>query len=232
MASPARLPSPHRRESRSQVRRDIPAAQEELLLRQAAEGQTAAFTALVERHRGAVFRHALRMLQDSAEAEDVTQEILLAMHGALRDFRREARLSTWLYQVTRNRCLNRLQFLERRGWGRHRPWVDDVREMSPRHRRCLHDEMTAVLRRLERDEVRDLLGEAMSRLPDEQQQLLLLREVEELSYEEIARCTGLALGTVKSRLHRARAALCGRLLPHSARLLEFLLAPSQGASFA
>lgn len=200
--------------------RPLPAGDgaEEALAVRAAQGDTGAFDALVTLFGGRVFAVAFRILQDRAEAEDLAQEVFVALYHALPTFRGESKLSTWIYKITRNRCLNRLKFLKRRHVGSladiddpavARAAVDpDAEERG--HKRA--DQ------RLENVDVSRVLEEHLRALPEEQRTLVILRDLEDLSYEEIAEVTGLPLGTVKSRLHRARAELSARLAPHLDRL--------------
>jgi RNA polymerase sigma-70 factor (ECF subfamily) len=191
-------------------RRD--ATDEDGLAKAAAAGDAGAFDALVRRFAHRVFAVAARMLRDQGEAEDLTQEVFVALHRALPTFRGESKVSTWIYQITRNRCLNRLKFNKRRHVGRHAD-VDDpgvahlvVAEEPSRG----PDEAHA---RLARRDVSTVLEQHLRALPEEQRTLVILRDLEDLSYEEIADVTGLPLGTVKSRLHRARAELSRQLAP-------------------
>jgi RNA polymerase sigma-70 factor, ECF subfamily len=187
---------------------------EEALAERAAQGDGGAFDALVTLFSGRVFAVAFRMLGDRAEAEDLSQEVFVALYHALPTFRGESRLSTWIYRITRNRCLNRLKFLKRRHVGHHAD-IDD-----PAVARGVSDPETEVRgarapdKKLEGRELRDLLEKHLRDLPEEQRALVILRDLEDLSYEEIAEVTGLPLGTVKSRLHRARMELSHRLGPH------------------
>lgn len=187
---------------------------EEALAQRAASGDTGAFDALVTLFTSRVFAVAYRMLGDRAEAEDLSQEVFVALYHALPTFRGESRLSTWIYRITRNRCLNRLKFLKRRHIGAHAD-IDD-----PAVARGINDPATDTRgardpdKRLEGKELSTLLEQHLMNLPEEQRTLVILRDLEDLSYEEIAEITGLPLGTVKSRLHRARTELCAKVAPH------------------
>jgi RNA polymerase sigma-70 factor (ECF subfamily) len=186
---------------------------EEALAARAAAGDAAAFDALVTALSGRVFSVALRLLQDRGEAEDLAQEVFVALFHHLPEFRGESRLSTWVYRITKNRALNRLKFLKRRQHGIQAD-VDD-----PAVARGVADPDTQSGE--QKDPTRKLHGTALGRtleahllaLPEEQRLLVVLRDLEDLSYEEIVEMTGLPIGTVKSRLHRARAELAARLGP-------------------
>jgi RNA polymerase sigma-70 factor (ECF subfamily) len=179
------------------------------LAQKAASGDQRAFAQLVTLYQRRVFSVAVRMLGDTQEAEDVAQEVFVALHGALKGFRVESRLSTWIYRITRNHCLNRIKYLNRRGRramaaaGQDRDGEDTLQQVrSPG---------PSPARQLESSQDARALEAALQQLPHEQRLLVVLREVEQLSYEEMVQITGLPEGTIKSRLHRARAALLGAL---------------------
>jgi RNA polymerase sigma-70 factor (ECF subfamily) len=184
---------------------------EEALAQRAQSGDAGAFDALVTLLGGRVFAVAFRILGDRAEAEDIAQEVFVALYHHLPEFRGESRLSTWVYKITRNRCLNRLKFLKRRHVGSHAD-IDD-----PTVARIVADPDTGARqsrdpsKKLQTAELSSLLEGHLRALPEEQRTLVILRDLEDLSYDEIAEITGLPLGTVKSRLHRARAELAARL---------------------
>ncbi len=185
------------------------AGADEALAARAAAGDVSAFDALVALFSTRVFSVACRILRDRAEAEDLSQEVFVALHQALPNFRGESKLSTWIYRITRNRCLNRLKFLQRRHIGRLAD-VDD-----PALQRFVTDAHSDAnpTRRLENDALAKRLEAHLLELPSEQRTLVILRDLEDLSYEEIVEVTGLPLGTVKSRLHRARMQLAKQLSP-------------------
>jgi RNA polymerase sigma-70 factor (ECF subfamily) len=163
-------------------------------------GDPRAFEDLVRRYQHRVFGVALRMLQSPAEAEDIAQDVFLRVHRAIGTFRGDAKLSTWLYGITSNLCLNRLT--------------------SASRTRTRHDE-DAVMRApsdapdataaMERSEVEAALHQAITELPDERRIVVVLRDLEGLSYEEIAEALDLEVGTVRSRLHRARMDLKSKM---------------------
>jgi RNA polymerase sigma-70 factor (ECF subfamily) len=165
----------------------------------------AAFNAFVLRYQDRVFRVLLRMIGDRAEAEDLAQEVFISIFKAIESFRGDSQLSTWVYRVAANHCRNRLKYLARR----RRQLTDDFDEESVADAQSVTtpDRQGTPDRLLEARQTEALLEQGLSRLDDEQRELVVLREVEHLSYEEIMAITGLPEGTVKSRLHRARSAL-------------------------
>jgi RNA polymerase sigma-70 factor (ECF subfamily) len=163
-------------------------------------GDAPAFEELVMTYQHRVFGVALRMLGNRAEAEDVAQEAFVRAHRALGAFRGDAKLSTWLYAITSRLCLNRLASGERRMARQGEDALLRLSDAGPRP--------DAVL---ERRELETALGRAIAELPEDRRIVVVLRDLEGLSYEEIAQVLELELGTVRSRLHRARAELKEKL---------------------
>lgn len=175
---------------------------EKLFLRRLRHGDERAFGELVQKHQDRVFDLVYRMIGDREEALDLSQEVFVAIHAAVPRFRGESRLSTWIFRVAKNHCLNRLKYLSRRERGRSTE-ISDVPEAvlernAPSQR---PDEAVSVA------ETRTMVQKAIAQLDEEHRLLVVLRDVEGLSYHEIATITEQPEGTVKSRLHRARAAL-------------------------
>jgi len=149
----------------------------------------------------------VRMLSDREEAFDLTQEIFLSVHQNLDKFRADAKLSTWIFRIARNHCLNRLKYLKRRGRGRSDEYgeaneLSITESMGGSNR---PDEAVLAARE------KALVHRAIAELEEDQRSLVVLRDVEGLRYAEIMDITELPEGTVKSRLHRAREKLVGIL---------------------
>ncbi len=183
------------------------ATPEHLLIARLRRGEPAAFEHLVRQNQDRVYDFCVRMLADREEAFDLTQEIFMSVHKHLASFRADAKLTTWLYRVARNHCLNRLKHLKRRGRGR-------TEEYGEGNELAITDSMggsEAPDENLERKAGRALVHRAIEALDEEQRALVVLRDVEGLTYDEIMEITGLPEGTVKSRLHRAREKLAGIL---------------------
>jgi len=168
---------------------------DEALLSRARKGDGHAFSALVQRYERLVYRVAYRLLGDPDEADDAAQEVFVRLFDSLADFRGEARLSTWLYRATRNRCVSTLR--------RQRPVIslEEVEGTPPGN--GIDDPEEALLRQ----ETTDLVQRALGSLPEMYRTLMVLRHLEGLSYADIAEVTGLPVGRVKSRLFRARELL-------------------------
>jgi RNA polymerase sigma-70 factor (ECF subfamily) len=164
-------------------------------------GDTGAFESLVRLHQRRVFRLLLRMLGSREEAEDVSQETFLNLHRHGHRFRSEARFSTFVYRVAVNAALNR-----RRSLGRSRARHEGLAALQ-----AAGDEVPEGPRGPEDSaagrEVQDRVQAALRTLPESLRTALVLYDIEGLPYGEISRVLGVAEGTVKSRIHRARRAL-------------------------
>ena len=169
-------------------------------LRRLRSGEPLAFEALVRIYQHRVFGVALRMLGNAAEAEDVAQETFLRAHRALPEFRGEAKLSTWLYAIASRLCLTRL------GSGEHAAIRQDEGSIGR-----LAQDADGPDVALERSELETALHRAIAGLPDDRRIVIVLRDLEGLSYEEIGEALDLPAGTVRSRLHRARLDLREKL---------------------
>lgn len=156
-------------------------------------GEPGAFEELVRGYQHRVFSVALRMLGSAAEAEEVAQEVFLRVHRSVGEFRGEAKLSTWLYAIASRLCLNRLATPERRMMRRGEETL--LRLQAP---------TAGPGAVLERRELEAALSRAIAELPEDRRIVVVLRDLEGLSYEEIAAALDLEPGTVRSRLHRAR----------------------------
>jgi len=163
-------------------------------------GDPRAFEELVIAYQHRVFGVALRMLGSRAEAEEAAQEVFLRAHRAIADFRGDAKLSTWLYAIASRLCMNRLTSGERRLL---REGEETLARIPSGH--------ASPADELERSERDAALHRAIAELSDERRMVVVLRDLEGLSYEEIASALDLELGTVRSRLHRARMDLKEKL---------------------
>jgi len=161
------------------------------LVAAAQAGDRHAFEALVRRHQGAVYRVALRMLGSGADAEDATQEALVQAWRALSTFRGESAFSTWLYRIAINRCLK----------------VSASRQPMEALPDLLIDRDSDPAEAVVQSERLRALARGVLGLPLEQRAALVLRELEGLSYEQIAEALGVTVSAVKGRIHRARLGL-------------------------
>ncbi len=167
-----------------------------------------AFNELVTAYGRRVSALVLRMLGNRAEAEDLTQEVFVQVFKAIGSFRGESKLSTWIYRIAVNLCKNRSKYLR----VRHANEQDELEAVAERI--DLGDVQKSNVAHIERPDeamagrqVEKIVQDAILKIEPGFRECLILRDVEELSYEEIEEITGLAAGTVKSRIFRARAQL-------------------------
>lgn len=191
---------------------------DEELVRAAAAGSADAFEELVARYENKVYTLALRMCGGAEDARDVSQEAFLSAWRGLPSFRGEAGFATWLHRLTSNAAIDHLRRTRRqRGDVSLEDAALTVADGSPGPQAAA-----------EGLELREAVAAAMGRLSDGHRQILALREVEDCSYEEIAQALELDLGTVKSRLSRARSAL-RKILLESGNLSGYLPSKQTGA---
>ncbi len=186
---------------------------EKTLIRQVLDGDTEAFGGLVSLHEKQVYNLCLRMVNNPEDARDLTQEAFLKAWRSLQFYRSESSFSTWLYRLTSNLCIDHLRQQKRR------PAVsltmgeeEEPVELEVESSRPTPEEQ--VIHR----ESRWAIAAAMAQLEEEFRLILTLRVVEELSYEQIAAVTDLKVGTVKSRIARARTKLRKILLQNGNKL--------------
>lgn len=171
-------------------------------------GDRSAFDKLVLSHKDRVFNVCYRLLGDYEDASDCAQETFVKVYRSLKDFRFDASFSTWLFTIAVNTCRNKLNSAEYRRRKRMIP-IDDPPEGHERAKnvRELADPGPSPLAQLVEKERERLLQDAMDALPPDARAVVILRDVEGLSYEEIVLVTGYNMGTLKSKLARARQRL-------------------------
>jgi RNA polymerase sigma-70 factor, ECF subfamily len=167
-----------------------------------------AFNELVLTYERRVFALVFRMLGRRDEAEDLAQEVFVQVFKAIDQFRGESKLSTWIYRIAVNLCKNRTKYLSRR----HASDQDDLDAMADRApfssaKGVSVGDVGRPDELVEGMQLEVVVKRAIAQIEPDFREVLILRDVEDLSYEEIASVTGLADGTVKSRIHRARAQL-------------------------
>lgn len=183
----------------------------DLLVEAFREGKPGAFDAIVRTHQDRVYAFCLRMLADREDALDIAQEVFLSAYRNMAGFRGEASLSTWLLRIAANRSLNRIRQRATRAAREVmsiEPQEDGDSPFQPPGR-----EEDRPDRMMESRETRKILEAAIANLDEDSRMLVLLSDVEGFSYEELSEAVGIPLGTVKSRLHRARMALRKMLAP-------------------
>lgn len=179
------------------------ALSDEQLVAQVLCGHGADFEALVRRHQGPVYSFLLRMVRDPEEALDLSQEVFLKVFCSLERFDARFRFTTWMYRIASNAAIDQIR---RRRSGASVSLDEPIAEDRPRPRE-LAAPTPSPHQFLEACETHDHLEDALRRLPAEYRQVLLLRHGSGRRYDEIARITGLPLGTVKNRIFRAREKL-------------------------
>ena len=174
-------------------------------------GNTHAFDQLVLRYKDRIFNLCYRSLGDYQEAYDTAQEIFIKVYKNLQSFRGEASFLTWLYTIAGNTCKNRLKSLDYR-YRNKKVSLNDPHNQDGGNREVdIEDESESPLVVLEKKEKMKIIQGAIDSLPAEQKMVVVLRDIEGLSYDEIINITGHRLGTVKSKLSRARLILREKL---------------------
>jgi RNA polymerase sigma-70 factor (ECF subfamily) len=173
------------------------------LVQRCAAGEDDAFAELVAEHQRMVVQLAMNLLGDRDEALDLSQEVFLRVFRTIHRFRGQSSLRTWIYRIAINQARNRHRFWCRR----HRADQVSLDAHVASHGEFLCDGELGPDRLLAQKELATRLQSALDRLPFDQRTAIVLREIDGLSYEEIGFSLGVAIGTVKSRLTRARQAL-------------------------
>jgi len=181
--------------------------EELLLIRKVCSGDPSAFEPLVREHQRHVYALAFRVTGNEQDAQDVAQDAFLRAYTSLKDFRGDCRFSVWLYRLTGNLAIDFLRKSKRHSAVSLQQESDDGEEWEL----SLPDDAPSPEEQLTREETREQVREAMASLPERDRQILSLRELGGMSYEEIAEGLSLQIGTVKSRLNRARKKLCAAL---------------------
>ncbi len=179
------------------------------LVRRVQAGDQSAFNLLVLKYQHRVLKLVGRFVNDAAEAEDVAQEAFLKAYRALPSFRGDSAFYTWLYRIAINTAKNALVAHRRRP-------VDfdlDLQDPEQFERQARLKEADTPEGVLLTDEIREVVEKAMEQLPEDLRTAIVLRELEGLSYEEIAEAMDCPVGTVRSRIFRAREAIDKKLKP-------------------
>jgi RNA polymerase sigma-70 factor (ECF subfamily) len=181
------------------------------LVRSFQAGNKAAFDTLVLKHKDKIFNLCFRFLGDYHEANDLAQEIFVKAYRSLRAFRFEAAFGTWLYRIAVNTCKNKVKSLDYR-YAKKMVHLDNPGATKAAQRLEIRDETPSPLAELERKERMEIIQRAIESLPPEQKMVIIFRDIQGLPYDDIADITGYGLGTVKSRLSRARLELRTKLV--------------------
>ncbi|MFO7610196.1 MAG: sigma-70 family RNA polymerase sigma factor [Candidatus Krumholzibacteriia bacterium] len=183
-----------------QARADLRGVRDEDLIVLVQNGQRKAFDELVARYKGRLFSFILRMVKEPVLAEELTQETLIRVYLHADKYREIAKFSTWVFTIATNLVRNKMRQRSRRPLliSLNPAPEDDEVPVDPA------DTAADPSEGIHREELAELMAEATRRIPEKYRIPFLLREVEQLSYEEIQQVTGLKLGTVRSRINRAR----------------------------
>ncbi|NIR29206.1 MAG: sigma-70 family RNA polymerase sigma factor [Gammaproteobacteria bacterium] len=176
-------------------------AEDRTLVERAQRGERHAFDRLVLRHQSRLLSVIVRYVGDSWEAADVVQEVFLKAYRSLSGFRGDSQFYTWLYRIAVNVTKNHLAVR-----GRHPEGSRQSEEREALDYATPEDNVS-------KDQLESLVMQALRDMPGDMRTAIVLRELEGLSYVDIARTTKAPLGTVRSRIHRARAFIWTRLAP-------------------
>ena len=182
---------------------------DKLLIGYAQKGHAKAFSELVRRHHVRVFHTAFGMVGNREDADDLAQLAFIKAFQSLHRFKGQALFSTWLYRISINCCLDWIKSQQRK----YDVKMDDEWWYKQADGEALFADTKRTDYMVEQGELRDVLAHAMSQMPPIFRSVLVLRELNGLSYQEIASVEGCSVGTVKSRLFRARAQLRKLLRP-------------------
>ena len=175
--------------------------EEDECIARAQRGDVAAFSELVARYQDRIYRFLVRLTRSQDDALELTQETFLSAYQALARWKLDARFSTWLFRIARNQAFDwlrrskRVEFLA----------LEDEQDLGIADPAPTPEGALETVQRLRE------LDRALARLPTEHREILLLREIEEMSYDDIAAVLDISLGTVKSRIARARAGLLEKM---------------------
>ena len=173
-------------------------------VRRVQQGDTDSFEVLVRRHEKAIFNLVYRLLGNYDEAAEVAQEVFLSAFKSIHQFRGEANFSTWLYRIGLNHASTRRKSLQS-SQQRHIP-LDGTEVIA--------DGAVDPAKNVEHKEIQQRVQQALNSLDPEDARIVLLRDLQDIPYEDVAEMLDIPVGTVKSRLHRARQALKTSLAPY------------------
>jgi RNA polymerase sigma-70 factor (ECF subfamily) len=181
---------------------------EAALIQRCAARDEDACAELVSEHQRMVYQLSLNLLGDHNEALDLSQEVFLRVFRTIHNFRGQSALRTWIYRIVVNQARNRQRWWRRRHRSQQVSLDEHIRDHGELPEKRTNGDPDTLLNR---KELAEQIRTALDNLPFDQRTALVLREIDGLSYEEIGYSLGIAVGTVKSRLARAREALRARL---------------------
>ena len=182
--------------------------EEQLLVDRCRQGDRDSFAQLMRLHQKQIYNFTYRMLGNEEEAEDLTQDIFVAAFRGIRRFRGEAKFSTWLYRIALNQTRNRIKYLARRDFFARQSRRSRSTEDTPwENPELLADIAPTPEQWTLTKSLATQVQKCLNQMAPQARQILVLRDVQGFSYEELSEMLSLNPGTVKSRLHRARAFL-------------------------
>jgi RNA polymerase sigma-70 factor (ECF subfamily) len=191
---------------------------ERLLVRRLKQRDERAFEELIRLYQHQVYNVVYRLLARPDEAEEVAQEVFMTVFKSIDSFRGDSRLSTWLYRIATNHAKNRLKYLGRRPPEGSRSLlgeeIEQELECAKPSPHCPSSHLIGPEAALADRQLEQIVQAGIAMLDAEQREVIVLRDLEELSYEEIAAIIGIPIGTVKSRLFRGRLALKEHMAKH------------------
>lgn len=187
---------------------------DDYLVEKALDGEIVAFEKLVTRYQNKILGYVARMTNgDREEAEDITQETFIKAYRSLDSFRGQASFSTWIYKIATNLCIDRARMRKRRpqqAYSLDEPFENDEEKGG----RELPDSRFEPSKGVEKDEMRQVVRDTVAGMPEKMREVLIMCDLQGMSYEDIAQILNVPLGTIKSRLFHARADLARRLRPY------------------
>ncbi|GBF33773.1 RNA polymerase sigma factor RpoE [Desulfocucumis palustris] len=180
---------------------------DDVLVQKSKNGDLDAFDELVKKYESKIYTVAYRFTSNHADANDLAQETFIRVYQSLGTFRGDSSFATWLYRIAANVCRDELRRQQRR----KKVSLDEIMS-HPGGNIYLADEASSPEESLERNELQRAVQKCLNTLSEEQRLILVMREIQGLSYEEIAASLDCSLGTVKSRLSRSRQALKQKVL--------------------
>jgi RNA polymerase sigma-70 factor (ECF subfamily) len=170
-------------------------------------GNEKAFAEIVFLYQKKVFNIAYRMLGNFEEAKDLAQEVFISVFESIKDLKEEIKFDAWLTQITLNHCRNRWKYLKRRQYFNSESLDDPIETEEGNIPKALVDPSEGPETLYEKKSIQEFIQRGLLELKEDQRELLVLRDLQGFSYEEMGELLGLPEGTIKSKLHRARMGL-------------------------
>ena len=167
-------------------------------------GDRKAFEKIVLFYQKRVFNYAYRMVGNMEEAKELAQEVFVSVFESIKSLRDDAKFEGWLKQITVNHCRNRWKYLKRRHYFNTDSMDDPIETEDGEVTKSFADPSDTPDTAYEKKMVQEWIQKGLLRLKEDQRELIVLRHLQELSYDEMGKCLNLPEGTVKSKLHRAR----------------------------